>query len=116
MDEKPLFQGVYVVSLPVESAAAAGKWYADVLGLPRTFENQGMVGFRAGDVLTLVLSETDRKGGAGGVPIFRAADLDAARASLARAGVAVSQVLSHGKVRWIEFHDPDGNRLEASDS
>src|SRR5688500_727484 len=112
-----MFQGVYVISLPTQDAASAGKWYAEVLGLTKTFENPGMAGFRVGDALTLVLSESDQKAsGAGGVPIFKAADLDAARAALLRAGVAVSPVKSHGKVRWIEFHDPDGNRLEASDS
>ncbi len=49
-------------------------------------------------------------------PIFAVQDAEAAHAALQQAGVRVSPLREDLSVRWCEFTDPDGNRLEVCES
>lgn len=49
-------------------------------------------------------------------PIFAVNDAHAAHAALTEAGVEVSTLHEDLSVRWCEFADPDGNRLEVCES
>jgi predicted enzyme related to lactoylglutathione lyase len=113
--------GVDFVSLPTRDIAAAGDFYAGVLGLERskvwqrTGEEPLGAEFEAGD-LTIALIASERLGipfQPNKVPIaLHVDDVEAARAELESRGVTFgADTIDSGVCFMANFSDPDGNAL-----
>ena len=113
--------GVDFVSVPTSDIAAAGDFYADVLGLERSSvwqrPGQEAIGaeFEAGN-LTIALVASEALGitfQPNKVPIaLQVDDVETARAELQSRGVSfVADTLDSGVCHMAHFEDPDGNSL-----
>jgi predicted enzyme related to lactoylglutathione lyase len=113
--------GVDFVSLPTRDIAAAGDFYAGVLGLERSkvWQRAGEeplgTEFEAGD-LTIALIASERLGipfQPNKVPIaLHVGDVEAARAELESRGVTFgADTIDSGVCFMANFSDPDGNAL-----
>lgn len=120
-DAGPLaFRGIVWAGLLVEDFAAAVSFYRDTLGLRQVDGGEGCALFDAGGG---ALFEVWPSGRAAPEPksaeqqplkiAFRVADLDAAVAELRARGVRfIGEAGEYRGQRWINFADPEGNRLE----
>jgi catechol 2,3-dioxygenase-like lactoylglutathione lyase family enzyme len=88
----------------------------DVLGLTRSFEKEGLVGFELPDRSVF---EVFAPGGfAGGHPPegvvggFTVDDVTAAQAELSAAGIEIGELQTAGGGVWAYFRAPDGNLYE----
>ncbi len=101
------------VGVPVTDLAAAVAWYRRVLELPEPDLEpaDGVVEFRVGRVWLQLGQEASPRGG-GVVVRLGVPDVDAQWARLRALGVDVGPV-EHvpGAVDYVDFTDPDGNRL-----
>jgi catechol 2,3-dioxygenase-like lactoylglutathione lyase family enzyme len=87
-----------------------------VLGLSRSFEDEGVAGYELPDGSTYEIFAPGVPAGGhppeGVVGGFQVDDLAAARAELEAAGAEVGEVRSAGGVEWFYFRAPDGNLYE----
>ena len=119
MSHACMFQGIDTVILRVRDIEAARAWYADLLGCRESYGDPaaGIVVFECGGPTTLTLfalgpgESSSHEGGCW--PVFRVRDAEGSRAELASRGIAVDPLQSDGTVRWFDFTDSEGNRLEA---
>jgi len=114
------------VVLRVRDLDRAIDWYSTTLGLSLAhrddatgiailrLEGAPLTLWRIPDAIAGTM-ETDRTGNAA-FPIFAVRDAEAAHAALQDAGVTVSPLHEDLSVRWCEFTDLDGNRLEVCES
>lgn len=114
------YQGLIWAGLLVSDLDGAISFYRDVLGLPLIERAEGCALFDAGNG---ALFEVWPAGAASPSPktpecqslrvAFRVDDLDGAISELKRKGVRfVGEVGEYGGTRWVNFVDPEGNRLE----
>ena len=90
-----------------QDMARATAFYRDTLGLESDFESPHWTTFRSG-ACTLAL----HLGSEAPDPTFLVDDLDAARDSLAAAGVDVTEIREPAAgLRVFDARDPDGNRF-----
>lgn len=121
MSGAPLFAQIDTFILRVADHAAAAAWYAEALGLQAAYtdaaEGLTVLALAQGTSLTL----WQRKAGeaaagadaTGAFPVFATADAAAARDTLMARGVHAGDLLEGPGVRYFQFQDADGNRLEA---
>jgi catechol 2,3-dioxygenase-like lactoylglutathione lyase family enzyme len=87
-----------------------------VLGLDRSFERDGVVGFELADGSLFEVFAPGTPGGGhppeGVVGGFRVDDVTAARAQLEAAGAEVGELQTAGGGAWVYFRAPDGNLYE----
>jgi catechol 2,3-dioxygenase-like lactoylglutathione lyase family enzyme len=120
MSHACMFEGVDTVIVRVRDVEAARAWYGDLLGCRESYGDAaaGIVVFECGGPTTVTLfalapGESAQPHASGCWPVFRVRDAEGARAELASRGIAVEPLQSDGTVRWFDFLDPEGNRLEA---
>ena len=112
--------------VPTRDIDAAIAWYREVLGIP--FEPKFDCGgdtwmaenhFADTPVPRPFLALIQGPGigpAATTVPVagFNVDDMDSLRERLVRQGGWVGEIAEGGGARWLRFHDPDGNLLEAN--
>lgn len=102
------------VGVPVASLADAEKWYLDFLG-PDTEVIRpvpGLVEFKVAPNVWLQLFEADGQAPAAAVVRYKVADMKAAQAARAGAGIDTGEAVEvPGVVTFSEFSDPDGNAI-----
>jgi catechol 2,3-dioxygenase-like lactoylglutathione lyase family enzyme len=115
-----MFEGIDTVIVRVRDMEAACAWYGDLLGCRESYGDPaaGIVVYECGGPTTVTLyalgpGESAPSSGGGCGPVFRVRDAEGARAELAARGIAVHPLQSDGTVRWFDFTDSEGNRLEA---
>jgi catechol 2,3-dioxygenase-like lactoylglutathione lyase family enzyme len=116
-----LFDGIDTVIMRVQDVDAAVAWYREKLEFEPSFEDpeSRLVVFDLGGSTSLTLWQLTRidvpmvPGAAATYPVFAVADVDEVWNALRDRGVLVEPVVESGGVRWFEFRDLDGNRLEA---
>lgn len=89
------------------------KFYRDTLELELLFEkkDQKYAGFNVG-AFTLVILENSREASSGGARIFFTVDrIEYLRNKLKDAGISTSTIYKRGAAKYVDFSDPDGNRL-----
>jgi catechol 2,3-dioxygenase-like lactoylglutathione lyase family enzyme len=114
------FQGIIWAGLLVEDLAGAVLFYRDVLGLRLLADDEGGALFDAGGGALFELWPAGRASSSPKTPdqqslriALRVEDLDAAVAELRGLGVEFfGGVGEYQGQRWINFADPEGNRLE----
>lgn len=117
-------QGIDHVALAVTDVAASARWYSDVLGLTRRYEEAwgdfpAVVGIGSTSIALFPVAGDEPQPRPGRDVLamrhlaFRtdAAGLERARDELTRRGLAVT-FQDHGLAHSIYFHDPDGHELE----
>jgi len=92
-------------------------FYASVLGLPITFENDWFVEFRIGDNAFVSVADGSRSSvrpgdGAGLTLSWEVSDLEAAHASLAASGATPQPIAKRFGANVFDVFDPTGNRIE----
>lgn len=92
-------------------------FYRDALGLTVTHETDWFVEFGVAGTGHLSVADAARAtvapGHGRGVTLsWQVADLRDVRAALVDRGVAVSDVATRWGTRYVELHDPEGNRIE----
>jgi len=116
-----VFEGLDTVIVRVRDVDAAAAWYREKLELVPTFEDPEarLVVLDLGGSTSLTLWQLARidvppvPGAATSYPIFSVRDVERVWNTLRDRGVLVEPVVEGGGVRWFEFRDLDGNRLEA---
>jgi catechol 2,3-dioxygenase-like lactoylglutathione lyase family enzyme len=95
---------------------ATVRFVEDVLGLRRSFEHDGVVGFELPDGSLFEIFAPGAPAGGhpheGVVGGFRVDDLAGARAELENAGLEVGELHAAGGGAWLYFRAPDGNLYE----
>lgn len=117
-DSSHLFPRLDTVVLRVRDFQAAAAWYQDRLGATVTFQDPSarlaVLSLAEGAPLTLwELTPGHPYPAPTTFPILATPDAAAARARLLAMDVAVGDLIEAPGVRYFEFFDPDGNRLEA---
>ena len=109
-----MFRRIDTVFLRVRNLDAALAWYTEHLGLTVRWRQPGVGCLNVAETPLTLLEATD-----GFTPAseptfnFYAADIDGVYQRLQQAGVVVDdQITDSPGVRWFDFQDPDGNRLE----
>jgi catechol 2,3-dioxygenase-like lactoylglutathione lyase family enzyme len=101
----------------VSNLAAARAFYRDVLGFEETFVDfdDSWSQLTHGDMeIALAEGEPDENGGVAAVDVE---DVKADAERLRAAGVEVGVVFElHGQIRLVDVFDPDGNRIQLSQS
>ncbi|MDW3221124.1 MAG: VOC family protein [Acidimicrobiales bacterium] len=92
-------------------------FYADTLGLSVTHRTDWFVEVSLGDAAHLSLADAARASieaghGAGITLSWQVPDLAAARATLRKIEIPVSDIARRWGTDYVEFHDPEGNRIE----
>jgi catechol 2,3-dioxygenase-like lactoylglutathione lyase family enzyme len=120
MSASCLFEGIDTVIVRVRELGTARAWYTERLGCRESFGDPaaGLVVLECGGPTTITLFELGPgepipSGPTACWPIFHVRDAEGVRSELAGRGVAVDPLHSDGTVRWFDFADPEGNRLEA---
>lgn len=117
----PLFDRIDTFVLRVADYEAAVAWYAATLGLTASFtdpaEGLAVLPLAQGTCLTLWQCKAGEpapdRDARTAFPIFATPDAAAALAELKRRGARVGSLVESAGVRYFDFRDPDGNRLEA---
>jgi catechol 2,3-dioxygenase-like lactoylglutathione lyase family enzyme len=113
------FEGIDTVILRVRDLDAARAWYTERLGFRESFGDlaAGLVVLECGGRTTITLFALAPGESAGHAPVcwpvFHVRDAEGTRAALDARGVSVEPLQSDGTVRWFDFVDLEGNRLEA---
>lgn len=92
-------------------------FYRDTLGLAVTHSSDWFVEVEIADGAHLSIADaaraTIRSGGGAGITLsWRVPDVVAARAALADAGVATTEIATRWGADYTELHDPEGTRIE----
>ena len=105
------------IARSVSDAAAAEKWYRDVLGLDHLYTFSDLVFFDCGGT-RLMLSQAENSADDESILYFRVADIHTSHARLVQSGVefvnAPHCIHKHedGAEEWVAFfNDPDGRPL-----
>ena len=117
----PLFDQIDTFVIRVTDYEAAVAWYAATLGLRASFtdpaEGLAVLPLAHGTSLTLWQCKTGEcapaRGAPAAFPIFATPDAAAALAELKCRGVRAGSLVEGAGVRYFDFQDLDGNRLEA---
>lgn len=96
---------IYVRDVP-----GAVKYYRDVLGLPITMEEDGIVELDAGGP-RILLHDFAGETPPPPLPSFYSDDIEADAAALDARGANLPPVVDEGWGRIVRFTDPEGNRL-----
>jgi predicted enzyme related to lactoylglutathione lyase len=102
------------IAVPTRDVDRAKRFYGETLGLPHEKDTPVGAEYRAGQVTVGIVGSADRGQEFEPNPAgfaLRVADVEAARETLAQAGVTVTEVFDTGFCRLAFFSDPDGNRL-----
>lgn len=101
------------IAVPTRDTGRAKQFYGETLGLPHEKDTPVGAEYRAGQVtLGIVKSDEGREFAPNPAGFaLRVPDVDAARETLAQAGVELTEVFDTGVCRLAFFSDPDGNRL-----
>jgi predicted enzyme related to lactoylglutathione lyase len=102
------------IAVPTQDLERAKRFYGKTLGLRHEKDTPVGAEYRAGQVTVGIVKSAD--GGLDFAPnpagfALRVPDVDAARETLAEAGVTLTEVFDTGVCRLAFFTDPDGNRL-----
>jgi predicted enzyme related to lactoylglutathione lyase len=102
------------IAVPTQDLERAKRFYGETLGLRHEKDTPVGAEYRAGQVTVGIVNSAD--GGLDFAPnpagfALRVPDVDAARETLAEAGVTLTEVFDTGVCRLAFFTDPDGNRL-----
>ncbi|TVR96194.1 MAG: VOC family protein [Trueperaceae bacterium] len=116
-----VFEGLDTVIIRVHDVDAAAAWYREKLELEASFEDPEarLVVFDLGGSTSVTLWQLARidvpmvPGAATAYPVFSVVDVEHVWNTLRDRGVLVEPVVESGGVRWFQFRDLDGNRLEA---
>lgn len=115
------FEGIDTVIMRVRDLEAARAWYTERLGFRETYGDlaAGLVVLECGGQTTITLfalgpGESASHGSACW-PVFHVRDAESTRAALEARGITVEPLQSDGTVRWFDFVDCEGNRLEAAE-
>ena len=105
------------LAMPAGGEEEARAFYAGVLGMtevpkPAALEERGGCWFQAGSAAVHLGVEAGFAPARKAHPALRVADLEACRAALAAAGVAITPDASVPHVRHFYVADPFGNRIE----
>jgi len=119
-----VFEALDTVTMRVHDVDAAARWYREKLGLDTALVDPEArrVVFDLGGSTSLTLWQLARidvpmvLGTATAFPVFAVSDVENVWNTLRDRGVLVEPVVESGGVRWFEFRDLDGNRLEARQS
>ena len=92
-------------------------FYSDTLGLARTHAIDWFVEVALGDSAHLSLADAARTSiapghGAGITLSWQVPNVTAVRLTLVERGVAVSETALRWNANYVEFHDPEGTRIE----
>jgi catechol 2,3-dioxygenase-like lactoylglutathione lyase family enzyme len=101
------------IFVPARDTRGAADWYRDVFGLTELFESAGYIGLGfagGGTALTLYPAESV-DGGDHFRFNFYAPDPEALHAALESAGAAPTPISTSGPIRYFEFRDIAGNRV-----
>lgn len=94
------------------------RFYADTLGLPKAWEDEGFAAFKLpnGDTIEVFSAATPDKQhfDTGPVAGFQVDDIEQARHELEAAGIEFIGPIEGGRSRWSHFRGPDGNVYELS--
>ena len=129
MAETTMLRGLTTVSFYADDGRAAGKWYADLLGIAPYFErpdaqNLAYIEFRLGDYqheLGIIARRYAPKGASnvpgGAVVYWHVDDVAAALEKLVAMGAEVYQPLTPGGDGFVTASvvDPFGNQLELAE-
>lgn len=119
--QPPLFDQIDTFILRVADLEAAVAWYAAMLGLQAAYtdpvERLAVLPLAQGASLTLWQRKAGEPapdpGAQGAFPIFATADAAAALEALKGRGARAGGLVEGAGVRYFQFQDLDGNRLEA---
>jgi lactoylglutathione lyase len=111
------------VRLLVEDFGASHRFYAESLGLPTTWPNEGgYAEFSAGDAMIAIFPRREmdsavtlRPAGDAAVVVLEVEDVDAAfHAAVERGAQAAAKPVDHSEwgLRTAHLRDPDGNLVE----
>lgn len=120
MSQKPLSAIAYgrvAPGIPVRDIAAACRFYSDVLGFTKTFENGDPVGFMIlrKDAAEIHLNlKRDHRPSTVNLAHMLVGDVDALHAICVAAGVRIIRSIADKDygLRAFVFADPDGNRID----
>jgi predicted enzyme related to lactoylglutathione lyase len=109
-------EGVDYIRVPVTDIEEAKRFYGDVLGLPDgPTRHEDWVEYQAGNVTLAVMTPETHDYEFAPLPpatfALRVADIEAAKAQLEAAGVAVNDIWDSGVCNGTGFSDPAGNRI-----
>lgn len=115
-----VFAGLDTVIVRVFDVEVAAAWYREKLEFEPSFEDPEArrVVFDLGGSASLTLWQLTRievpmvPGAATAYPVFAVSDVERVWNTLRDRGVLVEPVVQGGGVRWFQFRDLDGNRLE----
>lgn len=104
---------VFVPALDTELAA---QWYASVFGMVEVYRSEGFIGLRFDGVgapsTALTLMPVDKMPELGFATFnFFSSDLDALLTHFDQEGIEVVASGSEGAMRWVDFFDIAGNRI-----
>jgi len=102
------------ISVPTRDVERAKQFYGETLGLRHEKDTAVGAEYRAGQVTVGIVRSADVGTDFAPNPAgfaLRVPDVDAARETLAQAGVELTEVYDTGVCRLAFFTDPDGNRL-----
>lgn len=113
-----MFSRLDTLIIRVRDIAAAQRWYTETLDLDVVYadedEKLAVLGLEGTSLTLWQLKDGEEvPQGAGAFPIFAVDDARAAHEGLLAKGVTVEPLQSGTGVRYFDFFDPDGNRLEA---
>lgn len=109
-----MFRRIDTVFLRVPNLDEAVAWYTEHLGLTERWRRPGVACLNLGETPLTLLEVKDGFRPAEEPPFnFYVQDIDAAHARLKAAGIPVDETITEEPgVRWFDFSDPYGNRLE----
>lgn len=93
------------------------QFYRDTLGLDISFQNEWFVEFQLGNCSHLSVANASHAtipaGHGDGITLsWKVPDIEVAASDLARLGIDVTAIGERWGSSYVEFHDPDGVRIE----
>ena len=116
---RKLIQGIDTVILRVSNVEQSKEWFSNKIGFVSLFEDAQMklLLLDTNGPTSLTLWQTDdvatAKRKTATFPIFKTTNAVALRTELLYRGVAASDLTEDDHVKYFQFHDIDGNVLEA---
>ncbi|WP_404404843.1 VOC family protein [Pelagibacterium halotolerans] len=114
--DAPLATRIDTIFVPARDTEGAAAWYARLFGMTEIFRSAGYIGLRfaGGDpkstALTLIPAERVDPDAHVAFNFF-SPDPEALREALIADGREVTEIHDQGAMRWFDFVDPAGNRV-----